>query len=405
MRKFLTILQIALKDYYFDGLVSICAVLGFAAVLAPLLILFGVKNGIINTMADRLIEDPRNREVSPIGSGRFDRGWFERVAKEPEVAFIIPQTRSIAANMVLVHRQAGRTGSLAVDLVPTGKGDPLIEKWGRVPANIQQIVLSQPAARKLQVKAGQQLSGRIGRSVGGVRQNVTVTLTVAAVMPLEAVNREVAFVPLELLEATENYRDGFGVPRFEWPGKPRPALERIYPGFRLYARSIYTVAPLRDRLIDSGIEVYTRAEEIDVVQNLDRSFSLIFRLIASVAVIGYFAAMASNTLANVNRKRRHLGITRLIGFSTLNIIWFPVFQAVVTGVLGTVTAIGLYLVTAMTINSLFAQYLASGEYICHLPVHYLVAALVATVAMAIAASAYAAYRVARIEPSEVIRNG
>jgi len=79
----------------------VCAVLGLAAVLAPLLVLFGVKSGIINTMADRLIEDPRNREISSVGSGHYEKDWFLSMDKRPDVVFVIPQTRSIAANMVL----------------------------------------------------------------------------------------------------------------------------------------------------------------------------------------------------------------------------------------------------------------------------------------------------------------
>jgi hypothetical protein len=103
-RGFETIIRLSLKDYFHERLLSACAVLGLAAVLAPLLLLFGVKSGIINTMADRLIEDPRNREVTPVGSGRYGEDWFSVAAKRPGVAFVIPLTRSIAASMIL--RQA-----------------------------------------------------------------------------------------------------------------------------------------------------------------------------------------------------------------------------------------------------------------------------------------------------------
>jgi putative ABC transport system permease protein len=87
------------------------------------------------------------------------------------------------------------------------------------------------------------------------------------------------------------------------------------------------VGALRDLFLNQGIEVYAKVEEIEVIQGLDKSFNLIFRLIAIVAIFGYFASMASNVLANVSRKSRHLGVTRLIGFSTRSIVWFPVVQA------------------------------------------------------------------------------
>ena len=403
-RGFETVIRLSLKDYFHERLLSACAVLGLAAVLAPLLLLFGVKSGIINTMADRLIEDPRNREVTPIGSGRYAEDWFSVAAKRPGVAFVIPQTRSIAASMVLYNGEGEKPHSVVVDLVPTGEGDPLLEKWGRIPKNETSVVLSNTAARKLNVAAGQEVVGRVGRAVAGIKEQVTIRLKVAAVLPIEAFPREAAFVRLGLLEATEDYRDGRGSEAFGWPGQARPPGPREYPSFRLYARSIYDVATLRDMFFEQGLEVYAKVEEIEVVQSLDRSFTLIFRLIAIVAVFGYFASMASNVLASVNRKSRHLGVTRLIGFSTGSIVWFPIVQSLATSILGTVTAICFYLVVEVLINRLFSQYLSAGEYVCRLSLGHLTVALGFTVAMSIMASAYAAFRVAKIEPSEVIRD-
>lgn len=403
-RGFETVIRLSLKDYFHERLLSACAVLGLAAVLAPLLLLFGVKSGIINTMADRLIEDPRNREVTPIGSGRYAEDWFSVAAKRPGVAFVIPQTRSIAASMVLYNGEGKKPHSVVVDLVPTGEGDPLLEKWGRIPKNETSVVLSNTAARKLNVAAGQEVIGRVGRAVAGIKEQVTIRLKVAAVLPIEAFPREAAFVRLGLLEATEDYRDGRGSEAFGWPGQARPPGPREYPSFRLYARSIYDVATLRDMFFEQGLEVYAKVEEIEVVQSLDRSFTLIFRLIAIVAVFGYFASMASNVLASVNRKSRHLGVTRLIGFSTGSIVWFPIVQSLATSILGTVTAICFYLVVEVLINRLFSQYLSAGEYVCRLSLGHLTVALGFTVAMSIMASAYAAFRVAKIEPSEVIRD-
>ena len=164
------------------------------------------------------------------------------------------------------------------------------------------------------------------------------------------------------------------------------------------------MAALRDWLTGQDLEIYTRVEEIEVIQSLDRSFSLIFRLISFVAICGYFASMASNILANVNRKSRHLGITRLIGFSTRSIMWYPVIQSVATGVLGTGLAACLYFISQITINSLFAKYLAQGEYVCKLSLVHLMIALIMTIALSILAAGYAAFRVAKIEPSKVIRD-
>jgi putative ABC transport system permease protein len=91
MHGFKTLIRLALHDYFYERLLSACAVMGMAAVLAPLLVLFGVKNGIINTMSDRLIQDPRNREISAVGSGRYETDWFAAMEERSDVAFVILQ--------------------------------------------------------------------------------------------------------------------------------------------------------------------------------------------------------------------------------------------------------------------------------------------------------------------------
>ena len=231
-----------------------------------------------------------------------------------------------------------------------------------------------------------------------------MTLTVGAVLPPEAIYQDSAFVRLKFLEAIEGYRDGYGSTQFGWPGKTRPAGPRKYPSFRLYARTIQGVAVLQQLLRDQGVEVYTRAEEIELVQNLDRSLTLIFSLIAIVAVCGYFASMASNVLANVNRKSRHLGITRLIGFSSRNMVWFPLIQAAATAILGCASAFVLYFATELTINALFSRFLSMGEYVCHLTIGHYLAAFGLTLSMSILASSFAGFQAAKIEPSKVIRD-
>jgi hypothetical protein len=92
-------LRLACKDYWREFLLSACAVLGLAAVLTPLLVLYGVKFGVVQTLTERLRNDPRNLEISPVISGRFTQDYLTRLAQHPDVAFVLPRTRSIAATM------------------------------------------------------------------------------------------------------------------------------------------------------------------------------------------------------------------------------------------------------------------------------------------------------------------
>ena len=96
MRLFKT-LRLASRDYAHEWQMSGCFVLALAAVLGPMMVLFGLKFGIVGGMVEQLVEDPENREVRPVISGRFDRDWFGNMARRSDVAFIVPLLRSMTA--------------------------------------------------------------------------------------------------------------------------------------------------------------------------------------------------------------------------------------------------------------------------------------------------------------------
>ena len=54
--RFSIICGMALRDYWHERALSLCAVLALATVLAPLLILFGVRNGVISNLQERLLQ-------------------------------------------------------------------------------------------------------------------------------------------------------------------------------------------------------------------------------------------------------------------------------------------------------------------------------------------------------------
>ena len=92
---------LATADYRRERLLSLCSILGLAAVLAPLLVLYGVKFGVVTTMVSRMRSDPLTLELSPVSSGHFTQDFFTSLRQEPGVAFVLPRTRSIAATMQL----------------------------------------------------------------------------------------------------------------------------------------------------------------------------------------------------------------------------------------------------------------------------------------------------------------
>jgi putative ABC transport system permease protein len=398
--RLLKTLRLASRDYAHEWQMSGCFVLALAAVLGPMLVLFGLKFGIVGGMLQQLIENPENREIRPVSSGQFDLDWFIGMQDRGDVAFLVPRTRGIAATLELNSEKSKRI--VRAELIPSGHGDPLLPVGGSVPEGMDGVVLSQLAAEKLQVQAGDRIDGSAVRQYLGRKERQHVELKVSGVAPVGAFAREGMFADVRLVEAIENYRDGREVPEFGWQGATNPE-ERSYPGFRLYAESIYQVAALKDDLTRQGVEVRTKAADIDLVMRMDRNLSLIYWAIAIIGLIGFSLSLGASLWANVDRKRKELSVLRLVGFRTGDIVWFPVTQAFYTGLLGWALAIGIYFVAAFAINNMLAEQMAAGQEVCVLLPWHFAMALALTLGAAVFAAALAGWRSARIEPSEGLR--
>ncbi len=389
--------QLAWHDYRREGRLSACAILALVAVLAPLLVLFGLKFGLISTLTERLERDPGIREVIPLGGGRFGNEAIAELRARQDVAFVIPRTRQIAATAEL----SSDSERVTVEMIPTAPGDPLLPQLDQ-PLALDAVVLSQRAAEKLGVVAGDQLQAAFGRQVSGRSEFQRTGLRVQAVLPLSAFARDALFADLRLLEAAEDYRDGLAVSAFGWPGQASTAVGRIYPSFRLYATDLDSVEVLRRHFAGRNLEVATQAETIAQVRSLSRNLTLVFWIIACLALGGAFAAMTASALAAVERKRRALSVLRLLGFSSSALVAFVVLQALYTGLFSTLLAWALYAGAEFGLNQLFQH--SPGEYACRLLAgHYLLALLVTLLCSSLAAAS-GGWRAARIEASEGLRD-
>jgi putative ABC transport system permease protein len=400
LRRIRNLFWLASRDYLNEWQMSGFFVLALAAVLGPMMILFALKFGIIGSMLEELIDDPRNREVHPIGSGRYDLAWIEQLRLRPEIDFIIPHTRSIAATIELKSDNANRI--IQVEMLPTAEDDPMLEGLP-IPSEYDQIVITDSVARKLNVAPGDRINGSLARRFRDQSERVHLELEVMAIARPGSFARDGAFVSLEMVEAAEDFRDGRAVPALGWDGDAADGEGRTYPSFRLYTRSIYDVAPITRALEKLGIEVRTQEADIEMVSNMDRNLTAVFWLIALIGLTGFSLSFAASLWANVDRKRKELSVLRLVGLRTGDIVMFPVIQSLYTSLFGWITASLIYLGVAFTINRMFTDQLERGEQVCLLLPEHFAIALGLTLAAAIIASAMAGYRAALIEPSEGLR--
>lgn len=401
MPEWRNVLVLAFRDYSHEWRMSGCFVFGLAAVLAPLMVLFGVKFGIITSMLTALAEDPHNRELRPLGSGHYTQEWLAEMSNRPEVAFVVARTRTLAATIDL--KSGAATHIVPAELIPSGAQDPLLASTPAKPEGLDRVVLSETAARRLNVAAGASIDASLSRQYGGQHERVHLQLEVAAVVPARGFDRAAVFSSLGLVVAAEAFRDGRSVPELGWLGDPPQGAERSYPSYRLYARSIYDVAPLAQRLMKAGHKLKTKAAEIETVASINRNLTLVFWTIASAGLVGFSLSLGASLWANTDRKRRELSVLRLVGVGSEGIVLFPAFQALFTALLGWLSAVLMYLLLERIINRMLGSHLETGQVVCYLlPVHFL-GALGLTLISALCAALVGGARASRVEPSEGLR--
>ncbi len=404
MRALLTACGLACRDWKHDGLLTACSVLALVSMLVPLLMLLGIRNGVVTTLQQRLLENPALLTITPTGSGSgYTREWLNTLAERPDVAFVIPKTREISTTVQLHSLAQGRDRFSPVDLEPTAPGDPLLERFSAVPPDALSLTLSRPAADRLGVEPGDTITARLGRTTAKGRMEAhPLELRVAAVLPLEAESRVQGFILLPLLEDMENYKDGYAVAAWNVPGDALPEQARRFARFRLYARDMDAVAVLRDFFTDQGVEVQTSALEINSFQEISQALTVLFLLIAAAVAAGFAASTGSSVLAGVRRKDKQLGMLRLLGFSGGAVMLFPLTQALLTAVCGCILAAGLYGCAAWGIDALFSGKFG-GAAVSLLPPEQFAGLALAVCLLSLLAALPAAGRAARIEPSDVLR--
>ena len=599
--------RLVLADLRHERLLSLCMVLAIASILTPLLILFGLKFGTIETFRHRLLENPKNREIRPLTSRAYEQAWFAEVAGWPGVAFVIPYTRQLSASLdAYGEASPSAAAPVSLDIIPSGPGDAWLESAGLpVPAE-GQAVLSALAAEALGGQAGRKLRVAAKKITGSKVEQAETELEIIGVFQDGGPESRAIFTTLAFLEKVEAYKDGQAVPELGWPGAqplarpvftaallkspekldpvmefktinntgfvainqvdperasnllgrsagpegvyylletkgeparsdnllalaglfrgretdifplaeslevtlagpageikaalvPAAALDaegknpslsaeappsawqkiglapglwptgearltfegragsvsfpvqveeapdltdqakaaaplnllgllaqadrrpltyqpenrsfllgrRAYAGFRLYAATLEDVAPLQKKFAGEGLTVAAETARIEEMKRLDKYLTLIFWLITAGAIVGAAASLLSNVYAGLERKRRELGVLRLLGVSGFTFLRFPLYSSLLLALGGFAASWLVFAGLSSVINGLFSEHLKGDESLCRLTWEHTAAALGLSLAIAALAGIAAALRAARIEPSEALRD-
>jgi putative ABC transport system permease protein len=391
---------LAARDAAHDRRLFACFALTVAAVMAPLLLLLGLKTGVVEHLLAGLRADPATREVVHRGHRAFDADWFARMAARPGVAFVAPRTRQLSLS-VDVGRQSDPLRGRRAELVVSGAGDPVLDGRGALVADDAVVISERLAVQGGFAEGDRILVWALRRGPGG-NQRVDVPLRVAAIAPARATDRPALYAPLSLVADIEDFLEGRAVARRGWVGEAPPA-ERLFPSFRLFAATIDDVLPLEAELVAAGLEVQTNGAAIAWTRRLDANLTVLFAILLVCAGIGVAVALGASLWANVERKRRSLSLLRLMGLGRWSLAVFPLAQGVIVASLGWALAAAVALGVGAAINAAFAGAYLGGAPLCTLLPRDVAAALGAALVLALLAAAAALKPVLAIEPAEGLR--
>jgi putative ABC transport system permease protein len=343
------ILHLALRDLARGRVHLICNVAVIASVLVPLLVLYGLRNGVTETLVGRLLANPATLQIDTAGNGAFTPADLAVVQGWPETAFATLKTRSLF-DLVTLRAEAGgplREGVLS----PSGAGDPTLPPGQGLAAD--EVALSAALAAALAVAPGDRVL-LVSQAPDRPRQLV-LTRTVAAVVPADRLEGRGVLADLGTLDLFEAYYDGFALPAHGIDaGRALETRVAAWAGMRAYARDLASLAPLQAR-IEATFGTATRADTRAVasVLSLSRNLTVALALTVAVAALGLAATLGFGFWAEVARKRRMLAQLALIGLPPGQIAAIPLVQALVTAGLALAVSFAGLAVAARIAQGLF----------------------------------------------------
>lgn len=393
------ILTLALRDLWRQRIHLICNTAILAGVLVPLMVVFGVKNGVYDALIGRLLNDPATLRIETTGNSSFTEAEIAEVRSWPEVDFATGKTRSIF-DFVNVRR-AGSIEKRDAVLVPSGTGDPTLPDG--LSLGVDQVVLSANLARQLGFASGD--TAQIFTQASERKRQLMLPLTVAAVLPDAALSGRAVLADIAVLDLVEAFYDEYALPDHGITDG-RDLSQRVpqFEGLRVFAHDLLQLAPLQSRLEQHfGTRTEARTAEVSSVLSLGRNLDIALMLTAGVASLGLAAALIFGFWGEVARKRQTLAALALLGIPPRRLWLFPVVQALVSAAAGLLVSFALFLAAGLLAESLFDSGLTAAGGLVVLGGIQTLLIIAATLGFVTLSAFFAARSAATVDPADVLR--
>lgn len=395
------IAELAVRDLIRDRFFLFCNTAVMVGILVPLLVLFGVKNGVYSALIGEMLADPANRQIDTQGNAGFTDAELAPLRDWPEIVFFTPKVRG-QFDYMNVRLKDGRRMRPAL-IIPSGSGDPTLPSGATLDGS--EVAVSAQLATLLDLTQGAELQ-LISQAEGRPRQLV-LSATVAQVLPEAAVSGRTVLAPFATLDLIEAYYDSYSLPEFGITGT-RDLADRVtsYEGVRVYVDRLENLAGLQARLEQHlGIATSARTRDVEALLGLGRKLDLALALTTALAALGLGAALVLGFWSEVGRKKVVLAGLSLLGLSGARLALFPMVQAVVTAVLGLSLSFLFYGVAGRVASGLFGQGLPDGARLAIITLPQSLAICAGVILLVLAAAGVAAWSVQRLDPATVMRDG
>lgn len=372
------LIKLALRHLFFERMMTVCQIAALACIMAPLLLLFSLRFGILTELQHRLMNDPKVLSLTLDMSYRLDHTFFDHLAARPEVGFVVPQITALNA---LVDLKFPGT-ALRVSVLPTKPGDPVVLSSNisyEQPLGEDEAFISYDLAQVRGLKVGDIVTMVVARTQNGVRESVRTSLKIRGIVEERFVNDDCLLLNLDLVNAIDDYRNGFN-PALLSDGSKLNERPRLYAKFRLYAQDLESVIPLYYYLVDQHLNVSSKVREIQNLQAVTHVLNFIYGVIALVSVLGGALALTGLILSALRASKRNFVLLRLMGQGSRGIYGVVMVEGVIIATVGFALALTLYSIGAGIFNTYFGTTL-SGAMISELTLGHMALFYGATLAL------------------------
>jgi lipoprotein-releasing system permease protein len=392
----------------FISFISGVSMLGIALGVAALIIVLSVMNGFQKEVRDRMLSVIAHVEVmAPLGAALPD--WQATAAKasqNPQVVGAAP----FVATQALIARGDDMRGAVVRGILPNEEA-----KVTDLAAQLRDTTLAQLVPGGWGVVLGDELARALGVRVG---DKVTLVAPGGQVTPAGVVPRLKQLTVVGTFFAG-HYEYDSGLALMHMEDAARLFRTEGPNGVQLRLKDLHQAREVAAQLEvafggENRVRDWTRTNKqwFDAVQIEKRLMFIILTLIVAVAAFN----LVSTLVMTVTDKRADIAILRTLGASPRSIMGIFMVQGAASGVMGTLSGVGLGLLVAYNIDVIVpaierllqTSFLPGSIYlITRMPSEPqsgdIVPIAIISLVLAFLATLYPSWRASRMQPAEALR--